>query len=41
MSHTYDFSKFEQVIERISTTYIDQCFGALYETLAQALADET
>ena len=40
MSHTYDFSKFEQVIERISTTYIDQCFGALYETLAQALTDE-
>ncbi len=40
MSHTYDFSKFEQVIERISAIYIDQCFGALYETLAQALADE-
>ena len=40
MSHSYDFSKFEQVIERITNFYIDQCFGALYETLAQALIEE-
>ena len=26
MSHTYDFKKFEQVIERVSELYIDDCF---------------
>lgn len=40
MSHTYDFKKFEQVIERIVNSYIDNCFGALYETLSQTVMDE-
>lgn len=39
MSHTYDFKKFEQVIERVSHLYIDDCFGALYETLALRVMD--
>ena len=39
MSHTYDFSNFEQVIERITTIYIDQCFGALHATLVQVIVD--
>ena len=40
MSHTYDFKKFEQVIERVSELYIDGCFGALHETLALRIMDE-
>lgn len=40
MSHTYDFNKFEQVIERISNEYIDDCFGALYEILSEKFMDE-
>ena len=40
MSHAYDFKKFEQVIERVSELYIDDCFGALYETLALRIMDE-
>ncbi|MGI9344741.1 MAG: nucleotidyltransferase substrate binding protein [Gammaproteobacteria bacterium] len=41
ISHTYDFKKFEQVIERVSSSYINDCFGALYETLSQTIADES
>ena len=41
MSHTYDFQKFEQVIERIVHVYIDNCFGALYENLSHAMGNET
>ena len=40
MSHTYDFQKFEQVIERIVHVYIDNCFGTLYEILSQVIMDE-
>ena len=40
MSHTYDFKKFEQVIERITDNYINDCFGALYETLSQVILEE-
>ena len=40
MSHTYDFEKFNQVIERISALYIEECFGSLYESLSQAILDE-
>ena len=40
MSHTYNFKKFEQVIDRIKSVYVDLCFGALYETLAaEAIED--
>ncbi len=35
MSHTYDFRKFEVVIEDIQTRYLDR-FGELYEKLAEA-----
>lgn len=40
MSHTYDFQKFEQVIERLSSSYMEDCFAPLYETLLQAMMDE-
>ena len=44
MRHIYDFpynfQKFEQVIERIVHVYIDNCFGALYKTLSQVMANE-
>ena len=40
MSHTYDFQKFEQVIQRIVHVYIGNCFGALYKTLSQVIMDE-
>ena len=42
MSHTYDFKKFEAVIQEITQKYL-ACFGQLYETLAaeyQNLQDE-
>jgi len=41
MSHTYDFDKFEEVIARISASYIEECFGALYETLAAEIIEKT
>ena len=41
MSHTYDFVKFEQVLERISNSYFQDCFADLYETLSHSLIDET
>ncbi|MGI9256077.1 MAG: HI0074 family nucleotidyltransferase substrate-binding subunit [Salinispira sp.] len=39
MSHTYDFKKFERVIDNISNFYIEDCFGALYEKLSVTLLD--
>ncbi len=33
MSHTYDFKKFNEVIERVSKRYI-KCFSELYERLS-------
>lgn len=33
MSHTYDFKKFERVLEQINARYL-ACFGELYEKLA-------
>ena len=33
MSHTYDFKKFETVLEEVVARYL-QCFGQLYEVLA-------
>jgi len=36
MSHTYDFKKFEVVIDQINKKYL-HCFGNLYETLSQKL----
>ncbi len=35
LSHTYDFKKFEAVIEEIHTRYLD-CIGVLYEKLSEA-----
>ena len=32
MSHTYDFKKFEAVLEAVKTSYLN-CFGQLYEKL--------
>lgn len=40
MSHSYDFREFERVIENISKLYIGDCFGALYETLSQAMMND-
>ncbi len=40
MSHTYDLKKFEQVIERLGSSYVQTCFGALYETLAAVAQDQ-
>jgi len=40
MSHTYDFEKFDEVIAHISASYIEVCFGALYETLAAESIDK-
>jgi len=40
MSHMYDFKKFNEGIERISTRYI-QCFGELYETLSAEIAKDS
>lgn len=36
MSHTYDFNKFEVVLQQVGEKYL-QCFGQLYETLAMEL----
>ena len=33
MSHTYDFKKFEDVLEQVTAKYL-HCFGQIYETLA-------
>ena len=33
MSHTYDFKKFEVVLQQVSEKYL-KCFGQLYEKLA-------
>ena len=33
MSHTYDFNKFEVVLQQVSEKYL-KCFGQLYEKLA-------
>ncbi len=33
MSHSYDFKKFNEVIERVSKQYM-KCFSELYETLS-------
>lgn len=38
MSHTYDFAKFEIIIEDIQTRYLD-CIGELYEKLSEAYLD--
>ncbi len=35
MSHTYDVQKFDAVIEKIATRYLN-CFAELYETLSMA-----
>ena len=35
MSHTYDFAKFEIIIEDIQTRYLD-CIGELHERLSEA-----
>ena len=35
MSHTYDFAKFEIIIEEIQTRYLD-CIGELHEKLSEA-----
>ncbi len=35
MSHTYDFTKFEIIIEDIQTRYLD-CIGELHEKLSEA-----
>ncbi len=35
LSHTYDFKKFEAVIEEIHARYLD-CIGGLYEILSEA-----
>lgn len=35
MSHTYDFAKFEIIIEDIQATYLD-CIGELHEKLSGA-----
>ncbi len=40
MSHTYDFKKFNEVIERISKRYI-QCFSQLYETLSAEIMEDS
>lgn len=36
MSHTYDFQKFEEVVDEIQKKYLN-LFGELYETLASKL----
>lgn len=38
MSHTYDFKKFEVVIEDIQTKYLD-CIGEFHEKLSEAYMD--
>lgn len=38
MSHTYDFKKFEVVIEDIQTRYFD-CIGEFHEKLSEAYMD--
>ena len=38
MSHTYNFKRFEKVIEEIDKKYLS-CFGELYEKLAEADLD--
>ena len=39
MSHTYDFKKFEEVIQKIAERYIF-CFGELYEKLIEVDINE-
>ena len=39
MSHTFNCEKFEQVIERIGSLYVEACFSALYETLVAVAQD--
>ncbi len=38
MSHTYDFTEFEIIIEDIQTRYLD-CIGELHEKLSEAYLD--